>query len=67
MASRARTASPIVGSNRSIANNEYDNGSESVVVRSKRGMGRSKISSRNVSGEEAGQSGIQELDMGPGI
>jgi len=57
-----------VGSNRSVANNEYDNGSKSDVVRSKWGMGRSKISSRNASGKEARrQSGIQELDMGLGI
>jgi len=41
------------GSNRSVANNEYDNGSESDV-RSKRGTGRSEISSRNASGDEAG-------------
>ena len=33
------------GSNRSVANNEYDNGSESDVVRSKKGTGRSGISS----------------------
>ena len=55
------------GSNRSVANNEYDNGSESDVVRSKKGTGRSETSSRNASGDEAGQSGIQELDVGPGI